>query len=601
MGIVASVLKRAAENPFPVCLLLIVLASSGAYLNVLSNDFVYDDIGQVLKNRWITDIRYVPDVFLKGVWGFDGAGAQNYYRPLMHIIYMLCYHLFGFAPWGFHLVSIALHSGVSVLVFLLIRRLIGETASGSPYSHPSFIAALLFATHPIHTEAVAWIACVPELSFTFFFLLSLYSSIRMSEEKKERISRTYYLLSILSFFLAVFCKEPALTLPFVLLIYDFVCKRKTPRLAGYLKRFAPYMLIAGIYLFLRVYALQGFAPGRPNTLLSAYEYLINVFPLFSSYMGKLLLPVNMSAFYEFTPIRSVFEGRGMLSLLVFVLYALCAYMSLRKNRVVFFAFVLLLVPLLPAFYIRALGVNVFAERYLYLPSVGFVLLLAEAVHWIMRRHAGAAVSLGLAVSLIIGIYTLATVQRNATWKSNYVLFADTLMKSPGSIEARSYFAYACLQEGEFDEAIRQYNAVLVQRPSSAEILCNLGNAYRAKRMVDNAVAHYKTALALVPNSAHFHTNLGNAYSDKGWTGAAVSEYTIALALDPNDADAHNNLGVEYGKMGLVDTALEHFQAALKLSPGGAEIRQNIAKAYMLKGDEEGARAYLGKARALTGR
>jgi hypothetical protein len=179
----------------PLLILVILLLSSLVYFNALSGDFVYDDVNQIVNNPWVKDIRSMPAIFSKSVWSFEGDTRDNYYRPLMHIVFMFNYAIFGLNPAGFHLVNILFHAGNSVLIFLIAAELIEKkskqyaVSSGQPQSkaggnlsrvtlHPSrvtaFIATLLFATHPIHTEAVTWISGLPDVAFSFFYLSSLY-------------------------------------------------------------------------------------------------------------------------------------------------------------------------------------------------------------------------------------------------------------------------------------------------------------------------------------------------------------------------------------------------------------------------------------------
>jgi len=191
-------------------ILIILLVSFGIYFNALFNGFVYDDKLQVLDNRWIKDLNHIPDMFSKSVWSFQGETIiSNYYRPLMHLFFMLNYYIFGLRPWGFHLLNILFHTGVSILVFVNASRLLRAPSNSSQLGEqgfvgsllsPPFVGALVFATHPIHTEAVAWVSGVPELSYTFFFLLSLYLYMRFEEGMKGM-----YPLSLLSFSIATFC------------------------------------------------------------------------------------------------------------------------------------------------------------------------------------------------------------------------------------------------------------------------------------------------------------------------------------------------------------------------------------------------------------
>ena len=199
------------------CIAIILIVSFGVYLNTMWNGFVYDDEFQVLENPWIKDVRYIHDIFLSHVWAFQGVGwVSNYYRPMMHIILMIDYYLFGLKPWGYHLINIILHAGVSVLVFLIASMLINHPGSREKRLSPPFtggekgegeynllfplIAAILFAAHPIHTEVVAWVSGIPELSFTLFYLLSFYFYIKADDEYGKHFILSILLLWSILFF-----------------------------------------------------------------------------------------------------------------------------------------------------------------------------------------------------------------------------------------------------------------------------------------------------------------------------------------------------------------------------------------------------------------
>ena len=274
---------------------IIVVVCLAVYFNALFNGFVYDDIPQVVENPWITDIRHVPDMFSNPVWGFQKEFSANYYRPFMHCIFMLSYYIFGLAPWGFHLVNILFHAGVSVLVFVIASRLLDREGGGTPPLHasflsPGFIAALLFAVHPIHTEAVTWISGLPEVSFTFFCLLSFYLFVRSSGFGLS------YALSVFFFSLAAFCKETALALPLLLVAYDvffrrpFLSKPAGEIWLAYLKKYTPYFAVIGVYFIMRMRALGGFAPVNLHKDLDTFQIVLNIFPIFSQYLEKLFLP-----------------------------------------------------------------------------------------------------------------------------------------------------------------------------------------------------------------------------------------------------------------------------------------------------------------------
>jgi protein O-mannosyl-transferase len=596
--------KTAWVAPFFV----ITFISFAVYFNALSCGFVYDDMAQVLENPWIRDVQYVPEMFGKSVSGFvAGSAPVNYYRPLMHLIYLVNYYLFGLTPRGFHLVNILFHAGNSILVFVLATRLLKgpspEECGGAPPLHVSrstisdsrffaFLAALLFAVHPIHTEAVTWVAGLPDVSFTFFFLLSFWFYMRF----REGVVRAYkpagdYLLSLASFAIATFLKEPALTLPFVLILYDRVFKKERANMLQALKRYFPYVLVSLCYLLLRLNALGDISPVKAYPELSAWQLVINIFPLFTEYIEKLFLPVNLNVWHTFHPITSLLTAKSIISLLVTGAFGVFGYVALRKNAEAFMALALFLLPLLPVLYIPGIVGKPLAERYLYLPSFGFVLLcslIAElAVKKGVRKTYIAVVFL-----LVAGAFSVATVKRNAVWEDNYTLFNDTTQKSPEAFAPRYGFANALFEKGRIDEAIEQYRLALASGPVDPEVvssvLSNVGTALLHRGLTDQAIEQYSLAVTAAPGSSEAHAGLGFAYAEKGWPEKAISEYVTALKLQPHSparaADIHNNLGVVYWKMGLTDQARAEFEAAARMDPGNASFAENLRKAQDPAGD-----------------
>jgi tetratricopeptide (TPR) repeat protein len=610
--------------------LTIVAVCFIVYSNALFNGFVYDDMYQVVENRWLRDMSHLPDVFSSGVWGFSGGEQSNYYRPLMHLSYMLTYALFGLRPWAFHLLNILVHAGVSVLVFLVAVKLCEAARSAPPFRVP-FLAALLFATHPIHTEAVTWVAGFPEVSFSFLFLLSFYLYMRAVAGDRGPYTSTY-LLSLFCFLLALLNKETALTLPLVLASYDHAFRKGPFGLLLHLKRYLPYFVVALAYLAIRTSVLTGFAIFKRHAELSNYEYFINVFPLVSRYFAKLLLPSDLNAFYAFDPIHSLLQWEGLVSIAVTCGFFAFLIWSYGKHRLVFFSASFIVIPLLPVFYIPALGENTFADRYLYLPSFGYALLVASFVAWLAQKRPRTRAALALAVLVLLAAYSTATLARNRVWSDDLRLWSDTVEKSPDSVMPRSELGIAYATRGETSKAIEQYQIALRMNPNFADGYTNLGLAYDDMGQLDEAIRHHEQALKLKPTApaAHnnlglalskkgrlaeaiehyreslrleplspgVHNNLGNAYQSMGWLDAAIDEYREASRLQPDFPDTQINLGVAYAKKGMIDAALEHFLLAQQLNPDNPIIYHNLANVYALKGLPEKAEEFRSKARIL---
>ncbi|HYA14918.1 MAG TPA: tetratricopeptide repeat protein [Syntrophales bacterium] len=618
-----SGLQRTTPRTTSLFLFTALLASIAVNFNALHNGFVFDDNFQIVMNPWIKNVKYLPDIFLKGVWSFLAdptlPTTTNYYRPLMYVIYMINYYVFGLAPWGFHLVNMLFHAGNTVLVFLIAIKLFKETPLSMPSSTvlPAFVAALFFATHPIHTEAVTWIAGLPDVAFTFFYLLSFYFYILFSAGLKRG-----YFLSILSFWVATLFKEPAITLLILLIAHDYLLGKWDKITFSHIRRYIPYVIVVGIYFLLRFLALRSFAPTEFYPGLGAYQFLINIFPLLKDYMISLFWPLDLNLWHSFQPISSLSEPKGVFSVIVtfiFIIVGIAAYM---RNKKIFFCMILFIVPLLPAFYIKGIGGKPFAERYLYLPSVGFVILLAIFYSQLLQRIPRLRLAIIAGAALVVVLYSIQTIARNQIWKNDLILFTDTVKKSPDAEDPNGWLGFALMKAGRNDEAIEQFRKTLEINPNAVRCHGYLGSLLLKKGLPREAISHFQTFLSVNPNDLDARQELADAYikvgmtdqaeaqrrilhkmnpntviayvnqgtefAKKGMVNEAIAQYEKALAIDPNCADAHYNLGSAYANSGRMDKAVEEFTAAVRLQPQFAFYHDSLGRAYKLKGFYEQA-------------
>jgi len=567
---------------------LVALVALAVYANALVNGFVFDDIPQILKNPWITDFRHLPDIFLDNVWGFIGE-RSNYYRPLMHLSYMLTYALFGFSAWAFHLMNVLLHLGVSVLVYLVAGRLLRER-SLAPVQTAAWIPlaiALLFTTHPIHTEVVTAVMGIPDLSMALFYLLALYFYIRPAPLRPRDLA-----LSLAAFFLATLSKEPALTLPVLLIAYDAVVRRGPLLRRANLARYAAYAGVIALYFALRTVALGNPLTARRHAILQPQDYAINALPLFAQYIEKLVLPVKLNFLHTFDPITSLRDARGIVGTLLVIGFAGLSFVVFRRSAITFIGLLLVAFPLAPALYLPALNQdieNAFAERYLYLPSVGFVLIVGAALRAALFRRPRLRVTLVAIFVAVTTLYSLGTVQRNTVWKNSTSLFADALAKSPTSAVPHLFFGYALLNEkGDVDGAIAEYETALRLRPHSYDALNKLGIAYFRKGWVDKSIAAHAASIEENPEFGAAHNNLALAYFAQGWLEMAIRHYTIALELNPRFVEAHNNLGLAFYRQGRVREAMKEYRTTLALNSRFDKAHNNLGVAYAEMGDLDNA-------------
>jgi len=618
-------------------LLTTFLLALVVYSNTLLNGFVFDDHHQVLENPWIRDVRHLPEIFSKSVWGFQALPVpRDYYRPFMHVVFMLNYFLFGLKPWGFHFVNMLFHAGNAVLVFLIVSRLLKRSrqpaleGSDDPYVtgrsgfslflFPPFLAALFFAVHPIHTESVAWIGAIPELSYTFFGLLSLYLYCMSETDMKS----SAYVLSVLSFSLALFCKETALILPALLVLYDVTFPGSGKRLLDYLKRYVPYVAISGVFLFLRSYALGGGKGefGLHVSSIVTYQYIMSIFPLFLKYIDKLLLPVNLNAVYVVSPITALPEPKELLSLTVVAVYVMLSVIAYKRYRPAFIGFACIIIPLLPVFYVPAMSPINFSERYLYLPSVGFVIILAFLFDRLREKKLRYGPLIILLAVSVLGLYSIGTIKRNPVWKNDLSLFSDAANKSPNSEVPNGMFGITLLDEGKTDEAIEQFRTTLKIDPDYELAYYYLGRAFMEKglpgeavgalrkavslnpddidahqllalayaksKMMDEALEEYRTFMGWEPNSPLTFTNFGKELEKEGLLDEAILQYKKAIALNANFVAAHYYLALAYEKSGQPDRALEHLKVTVKLQPNQPQLHNLLGIAYARKGANDAA-------------
>lgn len=556
----------------PLAIIIILFTSFGVYFNTLSNGFVYDDTFIVVENPWIRDVRYIPDIFSRGLWEFQGESAGGFYRPLVHVMYMLTYSVFGLKPWGFHLVNVLLHAAVSVLVFLVAAGLLRRGAyplTTELFSTP-LLAGVLFAAHPIHTEVVAWVSGVMDLLFTLFFLLSLHFYLRW----KEKGGRALYGYSVLSFFLSTLCKEPALVLPAVLVVYEYVFDRERSK-SRHPKIYIPYVAVVALYFIFRLHADVGMGSTEGGLKFTFIQLLLNILVLFVQYLWKLLVPTNLNVYYAFRPVMSPFSGNAVFAIIFALSFIGLFVAAWKRSKEMVFFLCLVTLPLLPVLYFPAVH-NPFADRYLYLPSVGFVLILSYSAAWLLA-NSGKMAKVGTVTVIVITIllYSVGTVQRNRVWKNEYTLWSDTAKKSPDKAIPHHNLGKSLESMGRLDEAMDQYRIGL-SLPSAPPINSmahnNLGFAYKLKGDLEMAIAHYVTAVRLQPTETRARTNLAAAYMETGLLEEAMEQLRIVVQLRPGDSTAHYNLGVAYEMKGFPEKARKEFDTAETLAPADSELR-----------------------------
>lgn len=535
------------------------------YLNTLLSGFVYDDNRQVLDNPYLKNFHFLPQVFGTTVWSFVGMqGVSNYYRPMMTFGYAVCYHLFGPLAYGFHLANVLLHVAIVLLVFVVAGRLFTDRTI-------AFVAACLFAIHPIHTEAVAWVAAVTSLEVTFFYLLTFWLFLTMARPNGE-VSPWMKLAAVISFALTIFSKEQALVFPLLAMLYEHFFRDDRTETTFWQKarRYGEFWLMDLAYVLFRVEHLGAFAPQIQLSRLGWYPSVLSALALVGQYLEKILWPVQLCAYYVFQKGTSIFEPRVLAGLAALTASLMIFALLYRRNRTASFGLVWFFLALAPVLDVRLLAGNVFAERYLYLPSVGFCWLVGWAGVKLWRsasaRHSAwgsALLATSCAIALLMAIRVVA---RNRDWRSDEALYSQTLKLSPRATNIRENLGVVAWNHGRIDQATQEWRIALKLNPNSPITLTNLGLVCARRKQYEQAEHYFREAMLRKPDYTDPHLNLGSMVLDLGRLDEAERQLRAAAALSPLVPSCHNKLGKLYLKERRLPEAEAQFLQSVRAEP-----------------------------------
>lgn len=542
------------------------LLAAVVYLHTLLNGFVYDDLHQVLEDPRIRSFRGIPEIFSSGVWSFKW-GPSSYYRPLMQLSYLLTFQLAGLRAWAFHLVNVLVHALTVVAVFSLAAKVLSQVEHREPTRVGALAAALIYAVHPVLVEPVAWVAAIGDLLMALFFVLAC----RLYLSALEGSTRCYW-ATLGCCVLALLAKEPAVTLPAVLLLIDVLWSRERD-LRRAAVRSTPFVITTVIYLIIRNVVLGGIAPPGLHGDLGTVECYLTAVHFLGQYLLKELWPFPLNALYEFHPVASPLDWRFVSSVALCAIAA-WAVVAFRHDRRVLLGASLFLVPLLPAMYVPGVGEGGIAERYLCLPTSGFALLLGMVWSTGARRIDHTTLT-WIALAILTLAVSVVTVSRSFVWRNEESLWTDTVTKSPGSAVAHEFLAYAHFASGRLDRSVEENLIALQLDPRRNNARINLGASYSALGRLEQAATAYYEAIVREPGSFEAHAGLGFVYTEQNRLGEALEEYRIALSINPSHSPSHNGAGVIYGKLGDLRSAEREFAAAVSGDPGNPRYLANL--------------------------
>ena len=323
---------------------------------------------------------------------------------------------------------------------------------------------------------------------------------------------------------------------------------------------------------------QAFSPPAHTALMERIVYLPNhIF----SFIKLALFPVNLNADYVFSYPPGFWDISNLIGFFSVVVLAVVGTYTYKYSKQFFFCTWWFLLTLFPVYNIIPIF-NPFADRYLYIPSVGFCLLMAFIFRRLVFKKLPARpavkISALAAVTAIVGFYATVAVARNRDWKDSLTLWSKTVISSPASSVAHGSLGRAYQEQGRLDEAVSEYKKALALYPDDFKAHYNLGVVHDSQGDLNAAVNHYRKAIELNPNFADAHFNLANIYHKQSLPAEAIEQYRRVIELDPDDIEARTNLGVVYARLGKLDQAILEWEKILVIDPANKGARDNVRKA-----------------------
>jgi protein O-mannosyl-transferase len=553
---------------------LLVLTTLMVYQPAWTGKPVWDDDAHITK----PGLRSLAG--LASIWTQPGA-TQQYY-PVAFTAFWLEHKLWGDATLGYHFVNIFLHA----LCALLFGRMLWKLEVPG-----AWLAAAIFALHPVHVESVAWITELKNTLSGALYLGAALAYLRFDQTRRGG----FYGLALGLFVLGLLTKTAIAPWPAGMLV---VLWWKRGRLF-WKQDVLPLLpfFVAGLGAGLATAWMERklFGAEGGEFRFSLLERCLIAGRSLWFHLGKLFWPAGLSFMYERWNISLRVWWQYLYPAAALLLLAgLCAWR--RRSRGPLAAVLLFAGTLFPAlgfFNAYSFRYSFVNDHHQYLASLGVIALASAGAamwssRWALRQRA-----LRRLVCVVL-LVTLASL----TWRQagHYAdletLYRATIASRPDCFMAHNNLGIALSEKGEVDEAITQYQEALRLKPDYAEAHYGLGNAWQEKGQMDEAISQYREALRLKPDYVLAHNNLGIALARRGLFDEAISQYQEVIRLKPADALAHNNLGIVLARSGRIDEAIGQYQEALRMKPDDAAAHNNFGNALFRKGQiDEAIRHY----------
>jgi tetratricopeptide (TPR) repeat protein len=560
----ASVAVRA------VSALLLAAVVWGVYRQVGTHDYVnLDDDVYVVDNLHVRSGLTLDNV----AWAFGGA-HEAYWLPLTWLSLMTDCQLFGLDA-GAHLIeNVALHTIDALLLFTVLVWLTART-------WPSLWVAAMFALHPTHVEAVAWVSQRKDVLSALAWMVSLAAYAGWV----RRPGGIRYAALMAAFTLGLLAKPMVVTLPLVLLLLDYwpLARCDLSLRRRVLEKLPLFVLsLAGAAVTLATQRSAGAVPALSS--IPVGERIANALGGYLLYLGKLVWPANLAVFY---PLQPVDPSLAAAAAVLLAIVTATAWTLRGRAPYLLVGWAWFLVTLLPVIGLVQVGGQSIADRYTYLPSIGLFIAVAWGAADLLAVTRLRLSLLATAAVATTAVCALLSWQQLHYWRDSIALFEHTLAVTRDNFLAQNNLGEALARAGRSDEAMQHYSEAVRIHPGYAPARNNLGISLAERGRYAEADANFEAALAVTPDSPTTLSNLATSKARQGQYAAAIGYYRRALELDPTSEVAHESLADTLVLSGKIGEAIAHYRESIRLDPSAGKARASLARVLEGRGTSPG--------------
>jgi hypothetical protein len=535
----------------PLIIVLLVIVVSAVFGQSINHDFLtYDDNVYVTENSHVRTGLTYRNMF----WAFTSIEASNWH-PLTWLSHMLDCQIYGLNPKGHHLTNVLFHA---INTLLLLYLLFSATRD----FWPSIFVSALFALHPLHVESVAWVAERKDMLSAFFMFGTLILYTRYTQNSRPLL----YWLALLAYVLGLLSKPMLVTLPFVMLLWDFWPLgrlRFETRLKGSITHKTPDEVSTSTWRRLIIEKLPFFAFSLLSSVVTYYAQVqggsvagthavpltfraVNALVSYTKYIGNMMWPHHLAVIYPLPPTLTWVQA--IISGLILIAVTFAVYRWGRMYPFLPMGWLWYLGTLVPVIGLVQVGRQALADRYTYIPLIGLFMMISWGVPSLIHRLPHRRSILTAVATLALAGLAICSRIQIGYWKNDVTLFGRAVQTVENNYIAHMNLGAALFQTGNTDAAIK----------------------------------HYYKALSLRPDNDRLHYNLGLALGVQGNLKESIVYLTRAVTMNPKFAEAHYNLGVALVTTGRLDEGIQHFSEALQADPDLVEARKALDAALRLK-------------------